>query len=532
MGQVLTNDTALIYARESSLGVLPGSPDWKELEPNSLGEFGASITTVARNPISKLRQRRKGTVVDLDAANEYDGDLTLDSLVDFIEAFLFANAVNGDLTFRGGNAESSTSGYVIAAATTAQAAKLQYTSGGPISLVYAAGYVLDANNGLKPLAADVAGTDTKIQVAGLADETAPTNAEVSVAGIRAEAGDLALAVSSGVGTLSSGNNSASNNIDFTTLGLTIGQRIHVGGMTSANRFGSTAGGSNDSFGSARIVTIAAAAITLDKMDATLTASDGTDTGSSGTNVAVDLLFGRFIRNVARDNSDYALISHHFEQSYPNLFETEPPTPVASPNGYEYVVGAVASEWTWNLPLTNKSDSTFAFIGTNAEEPVNDAARKSGASSARSPLFTEAFNTSLDFFRLRLEDVDESGLSTDFKSLTVAITNNVTAEKVLALLGARYINVGNFELDVTGEALFTNADVPTRIRNNTTVSMDWLLKNNDGAIAVDVPSATIGSDGKTYPVNETVRIQLSVAAHVDPIFNTSIGVSLFPVFPTS
>ena len=37
MSRVLTNNTSLAYAIESALGVLPGSPVWHELEPNSIG---------------------------------------------------------------------------------------------------------------------------------------------------------------------------------------------------------------------------------------------------------------------------------------------------------------------------------------------------------------------------------------------------------------------------------------------------------------------------------------------------------------
>ena len=154
MGQVLTNNSGTRYAREASLGVLPGSPDWKDLEPNSLGTFGAAITNVAREPISKLRQRRKGTTVDLDAAADFDADVTIDSFIDFIEAFFFSTAVNADMTFRA--ADATGTGYTIPSATTAQAAKFQFTAAGPISLVHAAGYVTAANNSpatVKPLSA-------------------------------------------------------------------------------------------------------------------------------------------------------------------------------------------------------------------------------------------------------------------------------------------------------------------------------------------------------------------------------------------
>jgi len=534
MGQVLTNNTGLIYARETSLGVLPGSPDWKGLEPNSQGAFGASITTVPRNPISPLRQRRKGTIVDLDAENDYDGDLTLDAFVDFVEAFLFATAVNSDMTFRG--VDVTGTGYTIPAATAAQAAKFQFTAAGPISLIAATGYVIAGNNSgvqtLEPLSADVAPSGTEIPVAGKAIETAPTNAEVSLGGIRAEAGDIALSISAGIGTLTSNNGTPITPIDFTTLGLTAGQRIHIGGTSlTVNRFGSTAAGDGTrSFGSGRIVTIAAQTMTIDKIDATLVASDGTDDGTAGTEVPVDILFGRFIRNVAVDSAEYSQISMTFEQSYPNLFETDPPTPVANPDGFGYVRGGLAAQLTWGMPLTDKSTATFAFIGTTANEPVDNAARETGASAARDPLFTGALNTSTDFFRLRIEDVDETGLTSDFKDMTMVWNNNVAAEKVLGLLGARFMNQGNFELDIETQALFTNALVPARIRANTTVSMDFLMRNDDGAIAVDIPSATMGSDGKEFPVNESVRIGLTVQAFIDPILLTSLGVSLFPVFP--
>lgn len=535
MAQVLTNNTGLQYAREASLGVLPGSPDWKSLEPNGLGAFGAQITVEERSPISKLQQRRAGTIVDLDASNEYEADQTLDSLLDFTEAFLFANAVNADMTFRAADGQVGPAGFLIPSATAAQAAKFQFTAAGPISLVHAAGYVVAGNNSpnsVFEIAADVGATDVVIEVTGIVAETAPTNAEVSLAGIRAEAGDLDFAVASNIGTLSSTNGASVTPIDFTTLGLTIGQKIHIGGLLAANRFGSTAGGSNDSFGSMRIRTIAANVVTGDKLDATLTASDGTVDGSGGAEVQVDLLFGRFVRNVAVDSSEYAVISHHFEGAYPNYFETDPPTPVAEPDGFEYVIGALANIMTWNMPLTSKATASFNFIGTDAEEPVDGASRKSGAATARLPLFTGALNTSSDFFRLGIADVDDTGLTSDFKDMTSVWSNQVSPEKVLGLLGARFMNRGNFLVDITTQALFTNPLVPVRIRANTTVTADWLLKNDDGAISIDIPSGKLGSDGKEFPVNESVRINLTLQAFVDPLFQTSIGVSFFPVFPTS
>ena len=534
MAQSLTNNSGLNMARESSLKTLPGSPDWKALEPNSIDTYGAEYQNTPRNPISDLRQRRKGTQTGRDDALEFEADVTMDSLDDFVESFVFATAVNADMVFRGVNAQASTSGYVIPAATAAQAAKFQYTSGGPISLVHAVGYATAANNSpdtVKPLSADVASTDTLIPVAGLSDETAPTNAEVVLAGIRAEAGDLALAVSGNIATLSSGNNSAVNNIDFTTLGLTAGQVIHVGGLTASNRFGSTAGGSNDSYGPMRIRTIAAGAITGDKLASTLTASDGTDTGSSGSNVAVDLLFSRFIRNVRSSDSDYNRISFHFEAKYAELYETEPPTPVANPDGFEYVTGAVVNELNMDLPLRDKATMTATLIASETEDIVDNASRKSGASAARSPLRTEAINTSGNLVRLQIADTDDTVLTTDLTNVTMSITNNVAPEFILGQYGARYINNGNFEVSIEATTLFNSVTPTVRVNANTTVTADWIFRNDDGAAHFDLPSCQVSSPGKEFTANETIKLNLQLETFVDSLLETSLGVSLFPVYPS-
>ncbi len=215
MGRVLTNNTTLSYAIEASLGVLPGSPTWFLLEPNSIGAYGATITTVARSPISQNRQRRKGTVTDLDSAVEWDGDLTLSHFTDFVEGFAFSVGVNQDLDFRAADATATT--YVIPALVADQANKLHFTTGGPISLLFGRGYLTTGNNGVKPLTVQPVAGNTFLTVAGNTIETAPTNATVDIAGIRPETGDLDITVTGFTAIMTSNNNSVVNPIGFTTL---------------------------------------------------------------------------------------------------------------------------------------------------------------------------------------------------------------------------------------------------------------------------------------------------------------------------
>lgn len=520
MGRVLTNNTAYAYVVESALKT-PGTTGWRTLEPDEVTKFGNEFKRTSRDPISKNRQKRAGKTTDLDSGVEMKIDLVISHFEDMLESFVMAVATNNDTKFEGVAAVSG--GYTIPAATAAQAAKFQYTSGGPISLVNARGYATTANNGIKPLSADLVAAATTLAVAGNSAETAPTNAVVELGGIRAEAGDLALAVSGATGTLSSGNNSATNNIDFTTLGLTVGQMVHVGGLTDTYRFGSTAAGDGTrSYGYARVTAIAAAALTLDRMESTLVASDGTDDGTAGTLITMDLLFGRFVRNVAVDDTDYLEQSIHVEQSLPNLDS-------GGLTEYSYARGNYANEWTLELPMSDKAGMTMGFLGTDTQDPTTT--RKTGASTAIEPVKTSMFSTSADIARLIVMDTDESGLTTDFKSMTLKIMNNDTGEKVLGTLGPKYINTGNFSVEIDSEILFTNGDVITRIRNATPVGLNFVLyEATDGAIGVDIPSLTLGDGTQNLVKNESVKIKLTGEAHMDTTLGTSLSVSLFPIAP--
>lgn len=515
MGRVLTNNFSMAYTIETSLGV-PGTT-WFLTEPNDISAFGPDITTVSRNPISKTRQRRKGTVTDLDSPVEFEEDVTLSAFRDFIEGFVFATAINGDVTDLAATAAETTGdSYTgLTALTAAQADKFEVDT-----LIWVTGGSSAANNGLKSVDADIATSATAISVTeNLVDETASFN--VSFAGHRIAAGDTVTwdwdAPSTGQATLTS----TGVGTELQALGLTAGQFVHIGSVSALggsiqNAFENSA--TNDMYGYARVVSFPDAdSVVFDKVDAALQFDDSDDPAN-----AVDVLFGEFIRNVSVDDSAYLERSFQFEGEYPNLEEPGPG------DEFEYALGNYCNTAEFSLGLADKSVVTYSFVGTDTEPPVVAASRKTGASSASSPLHTAAYSSTSDVARLRITDVDESGLSTDFKELTITLNNNVSPEKVIGTLGAKYLNAGNFDVDIEAQLLFTNPDVPARIRDNTTVTMDWGLKNDDGVIMVDIPSFTLGGGDKEFPVNESILINLTGEAYVDDTLNTSIGVSIIPV----
>lgn len=491
MGRSLTNSFQIAYALEESLGVLPTTPAWKLLEPNEITTFGSVITTTARNPISKTRQRRKGVPTDLDSAVELGLDLTMDHFIDFVESFLFSS-FKGPIVFTPTAATSTA--YTVAA------------SGDLVAntLVYARGFSTTANNGLKVVDTGSIATSIEI-VGGLTAEASPPNiVKVEIAGVRGATGDIEIDVD---------GNIISTALDFTTLDLNVGQQLFVGGDAAANSFAVTA-----NRGYARIALIETNKITLNKTSSTFAIDDG-------ATKAIDLYFGRYVRNVAVDHADYLEQSIQFEGAYENL-----QNPTGTGDKYAYAKGNYANQLSFELPLADIAKLTVGFVGTDTASP--STTRASEAANAKLPLRTEGFNTTEDIARLRIQEVDETGLTTDFKSLTMVLNNNVTPEKVLANFGAKYLNTGIFEIDMDTQLVFTDSDIVSAVRNNTTLTMDFSVRNGDGAIAVDIPSIILTGDQQEFPVNESILITTTAQAFGDTTLGYSMSVSLFPYAPAS
>lgn len=510
MSLVKTNTISLQCAIESSLGVLPGSPTWALLEPNTINSFGAKVTKTARNPISKLRQRRKGTTTDLDSGVEFEADLTREVFATFAEAFVFASftsivELRAGAAFNTLLADDDTvvagtdSGYTHSALGAAVVTN---------SLLYARGFAIAGNNGLKVVKTGSTTTSTLITTA-LVDETPSlaSNARVSVCGVRSAVGDVDLTVTGTLGSLTS------TVLDFTTLGLTVGQLIHIGGLTATNQFAS------GRLGAARITSIAAHAIGLDKIRST-PAATALQT-EANTTQALDILFGRFLRNVDVDHASYLERSFTFELAYPDLAGI-------GTDAYEYAAGNFGDTMSIDIPGQDKATVTFGFVGTDT--PAATTSRVSGAATPLTNLQTTAFNTSADLARLRVENTDLEGLSSCFKSLKLTLANGVTPEKCLGTLGAVGMNTGNFLVDIEAKVTFDNTDVTGAIRNNETCTIDFVLKNGDGAIGFDIPAMTLGGGDKEFPVGETVLMNMSGEAFADATLGTSLGISLFPVYP--
>lgn len=492
MGTTVTNKTSLAYSVEATPGNLAGSPVWKSAEYNSVPGWGAQIEKVARNPISPMRQRQKGGVVDVSSAFQVETDLTMESVNDFMDGFFFAK-------WRGQALFAPTA--VITTAYTVP-------SGGALTagaLVFARGFTNAANNGLKVVGSGSTGTSVVILGGGLVAETptAAQNATLEVCGVQAAAADVAV---------NAGGNLTSTTLNFTTLGLIPGQVCFLGDTGAAFQFATAA-----DRGWFRIKTIAANLLTIDKRSAVFAA----DTGTGKT---IRIFFGRFLSNLSVNDANYQEKTLQFEMAFNNLGVTPG---VAE---YQYAKGSYCNEVKISAPLTSKATVSYGFVGFDTPPP--STTRATNAATPVQPVERAMFNTVSDVGRLRVTNVDETGLSSYIKSATLMLRNGASAEKVIGSLGAVGMNFGNIEADVELEGLFTQSETVTAIRDNRTVTYDMALKNGDGGLFFDIPSATIEGGDLSLPVNETVKIGSKIVAFQDPTLGYSMSLSTFPYIPAS
>lgn len=482
-----SNITGLRYAEEvfGSIGVLPGSPVWNPLEPNSYGEFGPQVSMTARNPITQSRQRKKGLVTDLDATAGFQSDFVQTSLYDLMQGFFFADwreKPNAEPTAVTGT------GYTVGASASDYATN---------DLVFAEGFTNSANNGLKLVTGT---TGTSVQVSGLSAEASPpSGAKITKVGIQGASADITVTVSSGEATI------GSTAADFTDLNVIPGEWIFIGGDATAELFATAA---NNGF--ARVKSVTANAIVLDRQPNTMV----TDAGTGKT---IRLFVGHLIKN-ENDPNLIKCRSYQMERSL-------------GTGGYEYVKGAVANTLEIKVTTADKVTVDLGFVGTDAEQRTTGEGAKTGT---RPDVPEEdAFNSSSDFSRLRLLNEDTAAtLFTYLTEMTVTINNGITPSKSIGTLGAFDVTAGDFVAAGSVTAYFTDVSAVQAVRANNDISLDFAMVKSNSGWVFDVPLISLGDGRATVEKDTEIKLPLTLEGAEHPtLHHTMAGVS-FTYLPTA
>lgn len=504
-----SNSSGLSFAQETTLKTLPGTPTWRQLEPNSYGDFGGENTLIARNPINAGRQRKKGVVVDLESMGEFESDLTYsrDELQQLWSAALCADfhakgeEVVTAVDIDGGNPDeyevASTTGFLVN------------------SLILGDGFTNAANNTMNLVTAVTASTSVEVATGTLvAEGSPPSAARITVIGHQGATADIEVDASGTLPQLTS------TVLDFTTLGLNPGEWIFVGGDATGNKFATAA---NNGF--KRIRSIAANAITLDKSDAAMV----TD---AGTGKDIQIFFGRFLRN--EQGADIVKKTFQFERTL-GAPDDSSPSQIQS----EYITGAMVSEVEMTINQADKVMVNWNVMGLDNE--LRDAA--TGVKSGNRPALVsgDAFNTSSDFSRIRLaptSSTDEAPTAQFVYAMemTLSINNNITINKAVSVLGGFGLTLGTFEVGAELSAYLSTIDGLQSIKDNDSVTLDVVMVKDNKGIVVDFPLGTLGDGRPEVEQDSSIMIplefQAAEATEVSTDYDYSMSMCFFDYLPTA
>jgi hypothetical protein len=499
-----SNQTGLRYAQEASLKVLPGTPVWKQFEPNSYGDFGGSTTKTARNPINAGRQRKKGVTTDLDASGSFNQDLTMENTADVLQGFFFADArekpstmpLNGSATV------------VITSASTGAANDYNAAAGLGVfkvgAIVLAAGFGPAANNGIKDVTA-VAAAKVTVSQALTAEAAPPATAKLDTVGHTFGAAEMAIVMNGNLCRLTS------SVADMTTFGLIPGEWIYVGGDAAGSKFVN-----NQGFARIGLAGVQAGYLEFDK-------TEWEPQAEAGAGISLKVYFGKVIRNEVG-----ALIkkrSYQLERTLGND---------ANGEMSEYLVGATPNEFSVSIPKADKVTCDLSFVALDHEPRTGLDGVKAG-DRPNLPA-TDAFNTSNMVSRIKMSlvsttDSNVTPLFAYVDELSLSINNNVTLDKAVGVLGGFDTTAGNFDVDGNVTVFFADNVAVQAVRNNSDVTLDIILVEENRGLMIDIPLISLGDGRLNVEANQSIKLPLSTMAAESDFGNTALF-QLFPYLPTA
>jgi hypothetical protein len=483
-----SNITGLAFAEETTLKTLPGTPVWYGLEPNSYSDFGGELSTVARAPIDPSRQNKKGTITDLDASGGFNIDFTKSNLTRLLQGFFFADARELPNTKALNAAAVALTSVNSGTKTYAAASGLGVFAAGQI--VLASGFSNAGNNGIKTVASSTAGTVVVNET--LIDEAAPpAAAKLQTVGFQFASGDISMAVTSGIPSL------VATAADFTTLpGLIPGLWVFIGGDAVGTTFA-------NNVGYARIKSIAAKAIVFN--DTTFTPAT-----EAGTGKTIRLFVGTVIKN-EKTPSLIKRRSYNIERQLGSG-----PTSTQA----EYLEGAVANEFTLNIPQADKLNADLSFVACDNTHKSGEAGDEIKSGTRVSALGEDAFNTSSDIYRIKMSVIDPassnpSALFGYVSEATVSINNNVTPNKAVGILGAFDTTAGNFEVGGSITAYFTTVSAVRAVRQNADVGLSVIGASKNAGFVFDIPLLGLGGGRLAVEKDAPITVPLEPAGAENP-----------------
>jgi hypothetical protein len=468
-----SNRVQLAYVEEATLGTTPGSPAMRAIR--FTGESLAhDIQTTESKEIRSDRQT--ADLMQVAAANNgaINFELSFPAartwLADFLRYAMFGSWSEMPEKY---NATADSSITAVTNADDTYAVDSGGTAFKAGHLVRTSGFTNAANNALFKVASS---TGTTVVMAGtptLVDESAPpAGARMKVVGFEGGAGDIQANASGLLATA----------LDFTTLGLSPGQWLRVGGAAAGQRFATSA--NNDW---ARIVSIAAGAIVL----ADRPSGWSTDNGSGKT---IQVFVGDILRNGTTKKGVT------LEKGFLDL---------AAPEYLAYR-GMVVGQMSLQAGSKEVVTGSFTFLGMSHTQSTTPLDASIDAAGAQGPM-TASANVG------RLAENGTPIAAPNFvKSVSLDLQNNLREIDAVGTLGLVDVGVGKMVLTGKLSSYFGSAALYQKYLAGTETSFNLRLAKDGQAIVITLPrvkfeKGTVVAQGE----NQDVMAELDFRALRDP-----------------
>lgn len=338
-------------------------------------------------------------------------------------------------------------------------------------LVRCSGFGVAGNNGVFKCSTGSA-TVPAFTGSGITDEAAPpAAARMKVVGFQGASGDIT-ATATGLGSTA---------LNFTTLGLAVGQWIKIGGSATADKFATAALN-----GTARITAITATALTLDHLPTGWT----TDSGTSKT---IKVWFGDYIYN-GTTQIGQSIETGFLGQGTPN---------------YRLTPGMVVAQASFAFELNQPIVATMTYQGMGGtwSTSAQDASPDAALTIAGYPPFVN---------RVHVSRMTEGGAtigSPNFiRSLTINLNNNSTMIESIDAEAAQGIEGHSFEVTGSLTPYFGNNALLTKYLAGTATSIASYVYNSatNQAVLFSLPRVIYAGDGSPNATGRNVDVMLPLS----------------------
>jgi len=204
---------------------------------------------------------------------------------------------------------------------------------------------------------------------------------------------------------------------------------------------------------------------------------------------------------------------------------------------EYLVGAVLNEFSLQIPQADKVTADLAFVAMDVEQKTStyNAGGTDGLKVGTRPTLEKeaAFNTSSDVSRIKMSIVGTDPAPTPLfayvTEFNLTLTNNVTPNKAVGVLGAFDTTAGTFEVGGSVTAYFADVDAVSSVRNNDDVTIDVLLQKAGYAILFDIPLLSLGDGRLSVEQDQPITLPLELMA-AESSFGHTLLFQYFPYLP--